>query len=135
VLTSLPLFLFLQYDFSFGLRHLLDYIILEELLLHHLRHCLLYSPQLPLGVSTVNDDGVSHVTGVLCCEELFGMKIRLKIFGIVRACNYKILRQSLENDKLLWAFVPTITVTYPYLRSQIPRYALNDDEAGQWTGV
>jgi hypothetical protein len=33
----------------------------------------------------------------------------------------------------LWADVLTITVTYPYYRSQIPRYALNDDEAGRGT--
>jgi hypothetical protein len=31
---------------------------------------------------------------------------------------------------LLLTAVPTITVTYPDLRSQIPRYALNDDVAG-----
>jgi hypothetical protein len=37
---------------------------------------------------------------------------------------------NLENDKFLWATAPTITVTYPYLRSQIPRCALNDDGLG-----
>jgi hypothetical protein len=42
---------------------------------------------------------------------------------------------TLENDKLLWAGVPTIAVTYPSGRSQIPRYALNDGWALRYTGV
>jgi hypothetical protein len=58
--------------------------------------------------------------------ELFRMIIRLK--NILKQSALAITRffGSLENDKFLFTAVPTITVTYPYWRSQIPRCALND---------
>jgi hypothetical protein len=63
-----------------------------------------------------------------------GNKVRSNLEWVALAIT-RFFGKASRMTNLLFTHVPTITITYPDLRSQIPRYALNDIVAGRLTGI